>query len=157
MIPAVVRGSYGSWSHFSMRGQSHSNTCLWCRLHQNSSQCGHGSQVGLASVDGIDGLRHKAYTERIKYTVTIDPRAINDMRRLPAHWRKPIALEIRRLAHQARIRTEHRHPLEEPFESYWESGVGPYRIFYEFEEGNIVGVRSVPLKGKKRTDEVLEP
>lgn len=139
-----------------MDGQSHSNACLWCRLHQCSSQSSQRSQVGFSSAIGIDFLSNRVYTKTILRDIEILPGAQRHLRLVPARFRKPIAKAIEVLRHQADVPAYHRHPMKGNYEDFWQVEVGSYRVFYWYDE-NTVHVRAIRLKGNKPTDEVFDP
>jgi mRNA-degrading endonuclease RelE of RelBE toxin-antitoxin system len=96
------------------------------------------------------------HTRTIKRTVDISPTAKNQVKALPARFRKKILSEIYRLEYDADVETGHRHQMTGDCSLYWQSEVGPHRIYYSYDDV-IVDIDSVVRKGSKQTPQVFIP
>ena len=82
--------------------------------------------------------------------------AIEELKALPARFRKPVIDAIDALEHHADVITRHRHAMTGGFVPHWQVEVGAHRVYYVFDVATVT-VKAVRLKGNKRTEEVFKP
>ena len=92
----------------------------------------------------------------MRRTVGIAVEAVEELKALPARFRKPVIAAIDELEHQADVTTKHRHPMRGAFVPHWQIEVGEHRVYYVFDAQQVT-VKAVRLKGNKRTEEVFKP
>lgn len=96
------------------------------------------------------------------YFVTIVPDALNELRDVPAFYRRQLEAVIRKQLREEPIRTsKNRKCLRSAVAGFeyepplWELRVGLWRIFYDVEE-TVVTIRAIRKKPPtKRTEEIL--
>ena len=88
--------------------------------------------------------------------VEVSAAASRDLEALPAHIKKALTEAIELLAHEAEVRTTHRHPMEGRFSPHWETRVGDHRIYYLFD-AQTVTVVAIREKGRKPLKQIWRP
>jgi mRNA-degrading endonuclease RelE of RelBE toxin-antitoxin system len=92
-----------------------------------------------------------------RYSVEVDPQALQDLEELRASDARTIVDAMRVLRYEAEVPSRYRKPLRTSIaavpDATWELPIGDYRALYQVRKDLTVRVLPVILKGRRAIDE----